>query len=423
MTRPVDPCRCAIYSRQSRTTDGDFSSCEAQFEACHRFIQSQAGEGWTYEDRRYDDEGRSGETLERPGLKRLLADAEAAFFDRIVIHRLDRLSRKVVHCASLLEDLRRRGIGLTIVSQPELGTSANDVLTINLLSSFAEFERDLIRDRLTDARAALKRRGRRVAGAIPYGYTTDPVTKQLVPDRSEARRVKAIFQRAAKGETARRIADHANRYGWRTKVVTSRKTGESRGGNRWTPRQVLDTLANPTYLGLVRVGRNLQPGNHEPLITRELFDQAAAQIASRRSHQTKPRTKKAAASFPLRGRLYCGQCGRLLSPSFSHYRNFRYRYYRCRSNAGGKPPCVGVSLPAEEIERTVCILLADAAHGATGEEQADHQAFAAVWSAVSDRDQRRLLPQILDRVTFDPRRSALSVTLVPGAATLLNGIR
>ncbi len=230
LRRSSDFCRCAIYTRQSRTADSEFSSCQAQFDACLQFVRSQAGVGWYYSQPRYDDEGGSGESLDRPGLERLCADIDAGRLDRLVIHRLDRLSRKVAHCSWLLDHFRQRGVALTIVSSPELGATASDALMLNLFATFAEFERAIIGERMADARAALKRRGKRVAGAVPFGYTTDPVTKQLVPDRTESRRVLAIFKRAADGETPRQIAEHANRRGWRTKSTPSRTSGAVRGG-------------------------------------------------------------------------------------------------------------------------------------------------------------------------------------------------
>ena len=409
--------RCAIYTRQSRASACDFSSCESQFEACFQYIRSQLGQGWIYCNQRYDDEGYSSEDLERPGLQRLLSDIEAGKIDRVVVYRLDRLSRKVVHSASLLSKLSERGIALTMVTSPELGETANDTLMFNLFSSFAEYEQELIRDRLREARAALKRKGRRVAGVVPFGYTTDLVTKQLVPLRAEARRVQAIFQRAAKGETSRQIADHANRYGWRTKRTKSFKTGESRGGNRWTPRQILATLTNPVYIGLIRCDGETRPGAHAPLVTRELFDQAAAQIASRRTHK-RPRSQRGGILWPLRGRIVCGKCGRLMSPSISGYRNFEYRYYRCRSRAGGKPPCPKVSAPAEEVERFVCELLGELPpekEGLAGEELKARISFSHAWSALPDRTQRALLPQVVEQVVLDLSSKTIKATISPGA--------
>jgi site-specific DNA recombinase len=286
------------------------------------------------------------------------------------------------------------------------------------MASFAEFEQEMTRERLAEARAALKRRGRRVAGAVPYGYKRDPATKQLVPDRREARRVLAIFERAARGETPRQIAHHANRYGWRTKRTTSRKTGQTRGGNRWTPRQVLATLANPTYLGLIRAGMETRPGIHRPLVTQELFDQANSQV-SRRRGRARPRSPRAVTFWPLGGVLICGTCGRAMSPSVSGYRNLDYRYYRCRSHAGGRPPCAGVSVPAEEIERFVCQLLGNA----TAEDLEglpNRQAFCEAWSGLGDRPQRRLLPKILSRIEFNVPQGELRVHLQPGACEILN---
>ena len=409
---------CAIYTRQSRASDREFSSCDAQFEVCSQFIRSQIGAGWRYEELRYDDDGRSGENLDRPGLIRLLADAEAGLFDRLVVQRLDRLSRKVVDSALLFARLRQLGVSVVIVTMPELGATANDRLMLNLLSSFAEFEREIIRDRLADARASLKRRGRRVAGVVPYGYSADPVTKQLQPERSEARRVKAMFERAARGETPRQIADHANRRGWRTKVTISRKTGVSRGGNRWTPRQVLDTLSNVTYLGLVRIGDTLHPGCHKPIVSPALFDQVAALIAERRN-AVAPRSPESSIFFPLRGKLICGKCGRSLSPSVSHYGNVRYRYYRCRSHAGGKSPCTGASIPSEEIERTVSQMIADAAISEAVDDQPERQELAEAWATLSESVRRRQLTQVVDQTVLDFRNCCLKVRIVPGAADLI----
>lgn len=148
-----------------------------------------------------------------------------------------------MHCTTLLDLFRQQGIAISIVTTPELGTSASDGLLLNLFSVFAEFERDLIRERLSETRTALKNRGRRVAGAIPFGYTTDPVSKQLLPDRREARRVKAMFERAAKGETPRQIAAHANRARVANEVhsIPSDRKDKSRSTLDRTPNS-LDTV-------------------------------------------------------------------------------------------------------------------------------------------------------------------------------------
>lgn len=323
----------------------------------------------------------------------------------------------VIHCASLLAQLRESGVALAVVSSPEISATASEALMFNLFSSFAEFEAELIRDRLRDARAALKSRGQRVAGVVPYGYTADPFTKQLMPEGSEARRIQAIFERAARGQTPRQIATHANRHGWRTKRTTSRKTGKVRGANHWTPRQVLATLTNPVYVGLVRVGKGTRPGAHAPLVSRDLFDRVAAQIAARRG-KSKGRRDRNAIPWPLRGLLFCGKCSRLTSPSISGYGVRRYRYYRCRSHARGRPPCVGVSAPAEEIERFVCELLAAPSTDGpllASDDANTQSTIARVRTTLPERTRRRLLPQVIGQTVLDVGKQTIKVTLAPGA--------
>jgi DNA invertase Pin-like site-specific DNA recombinase len=165
----------AIYTRQSRSTLGDFSSCEAQLSACLSFVMARLGDGWVWNGKRYDDEGQSGETIERPGLQRLLADVRAGEIGRVVVHRLDRLSRRIVDCAALLREFKDHQVPLTIVAQPDLNAGAQQALMLNLMALFAEFEQEMTRERLAETRAAMKHHGLRVAGIVPYGYTADSI--------------------------------------------------------------------------------------------------------------------------------------------------------------------------------------------------------------------------------------------------------
>jgi DNA invertase Pin-like site-specific DNA recombinase len=234
--------------------------------------------GWQWNGQRYDDDGETAESLDRPALQRLLADIEDGDVHRLVIHRFDRLSRRVRHLTELMQQLRTRNIDLTVVTAPELGTSAADTLTLNILGAFAEFESEMIRERMAESRAVLKAHGRRVAGNVPYGYVADPVTRQLVVETTEAERVCLMFSLAAQGKRPTEIARLANERGWRTKL--RRRSG----GSAWTARQVLATLSNPTYLGLIHWQQGTsKPGIHEAIIDQQTFDQAAAQIAGRRT--------------------------------------------------------------------------------------------------------------------------------------------
>lgn len=341
--------RCAIYTRQSVSSESDLSSCQVQFEQCESFVRSQRSMGWLPLSERFNDDGYSGATTDRPALQRLLALVRTGVVDQVVIHRLDRLSRSMLGCATLLEEFRKLGVRLVIVTAQELGHHAQDGFMLNILASFAEFEREMIAARIAESRARLKARGLRIAGAVPFGYDADPRSKQLVPSANESAVVKWLFEQAAAGRTPAEIAEDANANGWRTKERVARRSAKACGGNLWTARQVIATLRNPVYLGLFREKHDFRIGHHEPIVTHELFGAAAAQLEARRTREP---GKRYMIDWPLKGRIVCAACERPMSPQTIRYRNVLYRYYRCRSTAGGRPPC-GHQVSAPAIENSV----------------------------------------------------------------------
>jgi site-specific DNA recombinase len=290
---------CALYTRQSTKTEGDLTSCEVQREICARFAQAR---GLLALDERFDDDGKSGASLNRPALQRLLNGVRAGWVQAVVVHRLDRLSRRVLDASSLLEEFKERGVRLFVASMPELAGGAFETLVLNMLSSFAEFERDMTASRIADRRSGLVARGRRIAGVVPFGYSSDPRTKQLIPIESEATVVRELFELVAKGvlpsETARIAADK----GWRT-----------RSGGAWTARQVLDTLANPVYSGRFRTSGGTRPGIHEAIVSEDCFHLCADVVSRRRTGATGPRQRirvhEARRPGGQRG-LYAGLCRR-----------------------------------------------------------------------------------------------------------------
>jgi site-specific DNA recombinase len=397
----------AIYTRQSRSSNVEFSSCEAQLSECLKFVMARLGDGWVWNGKRYDDEGQSSETLDRLGLQKFLKDMREGKIDRVVVYRLDRLSRCIAHCAALPQELKEHQIPLTIVANPELEFMAEHTLILNLMASFAEFEQEMTRERLAESRAAMKRHGLRVAGAVPYGYKTDGRSKQLLVDRSESLHVRRMFQMAAEVTTPAGITKIANHRGWRTKQWLS-KSGNRRGGNRWTPRQILATLSNPIYVGQIHNGDGTRPGKHKAIVSGELFQQVAVIIQLRRSRP--PSRKKLKTLWPLQGLLKCGQCGRLMSPSRSGHGNIIYRYYRCRSHAGGRPPCASASVPALEIERYVLNTISSPdVHNQLPVGM--HQALTSVWSAMKENEKYRLIPELVQEATFHEKRGAISVKI------------
>ncbi len=405
--------RYAIYTRQSvESSDKSLSSCEVQFSICQDFMQSRGGPRCEWIGERLDDAGHSGATLKRPAVKRLMALIESRAVDQVVIYRLDRLTRSLRDSVDIFEALRAAGVELLIVTAPELASSANDHLMLNLMGVFAEFERDMIRARLADTRDALRQRGRRLAGKLPYGYDADPVTKQLVVNRLEAGHVRKIFSLAARGTVPKQIAALANKRGWRTKITVARRLGRKSGGAPWTPRQILDLLANPVYTGVFAAGTKTRPGNHEAIVTDPEFEVAGRQIAQRRT--TKSSRHVSPTSLPLRGKIICPICSRKMSPHRTHKGNIVYLNYRCRSHAGGRPPCKGSSLPAYELECAVAdwvgsqTLRFSPPH-ATEEHANQFEHFLAGWKNLDSFKRRRLLPELVRSVTFTRDWSSLSV--------------
>ncbi len=220
---------------------------------------------------------------------------------------------------------------------------------LNILASFAEFEREMIAGRIAESRARLKARGLRIAGAIPFGFETDQRTKQLLPKEEEACIVRWMFERAAKGETPAAIAEAANALGYRTKLQTGRRSGKQHGGNIWTARQVISTVRNPVYTGQFWDKGGARFGRHQSIVSSELFEDAAAQLLARR---TRTPGKRYEIDWPLKGRIECARCSRPMTPHTIRHGNVIYRYYRCRSTAGGRAPC-GRQVSAPAIENAV----------------------------------------------------------------------
>lgn len=253
--------RCAIYTRQSVKAEPgeDLTSCEARREHCAMFIESQKYEGWERVRQRvrqrFDDVGESGASLERPALQRLMKACVAGQADRVVVWKLDRLTRSVQDWAKLAEFFEQTGVELTLAGQALDGAGLSVTHFVqHVLASFAEYERELIGERLRDARAARRALGLRASGRVPYGYEVNPRTRQLVPHSEESKIVLRIFERAAAGEKASEIASWLNVGGHRTKGTARRP------GGLWSGRTVLQLLRNPVYLGKRRADARVNRG-------------------------------------------------------------------------------------------------------------------------------------------------------------------
>ena len=345
-----------------------------QFDLCQAYVQSQRSRGYVVVEERFDDEGYSGTTLDRPALHRLLGVIRSGGIEQLVIHRLDRLSRNLRHFVTLFEELRDHNVTLEIVTAQGLGEAALDKFMMSILASFAEFERDLAASRIAEARAHLKAHGRRVAGAVPFGYEADRHTKQLVVCNEEADAVARMFRWAEAGVTPSVIAGYANALRW----ITG-------GGNPRTARQVLAILGNHVYAGLVMHGSRLREGCHKALIDREVYDSVQNVIAGRRTGAPGRRASGSGITWILRGLLRCGGCGRLMSTHTVRSGPVIHGYYRCRSTAGGREACKGVMISAHEIETAVLSEIGAGPKLTTKEQQAAvrEAVRAAVYDAPS----------------------------------------
>jgi len=265
------------------------------------------------------------------------------------------ITRKLYHLHRLLDLFERHGTELAVVTDPSFGESAAHRLTSNIIAAASEFQLEMTRERMADARAALKRQGRRVAGRVPFGYRAERQTKQLVIDPDEAVVVRRMFELGAGG---------------------------------------------------------IRP--------QEMFDQVRAFIEARRSRV--PSRTAPTINWPLRGLLVCGECGRVMSPSVSGYKNLEYRYYRCRSRALGRPPCKNVGISAFEIEEFVrTTLCSESFHLVDTAAAAQMQEFLTAWRRLDARQQMVALADVLNVVRFDPNGGTISVTLADGALERIGG--
>jgi len=345
--------RCAIYTRKS-TEEGleqGFNSLDAQREAGEAYIASLKGEGWVCLPDRYDDGGFSGGNMERPALKRLMADIDARHVDCVVVYKVDRLSRSLMDFATIMGILDKAGVAFVAVTQAfNSGTPAGRLM-LNVLLSFSEFERELIRERTRDKLAAARKKGKWVGGTPVLGYDIVPDGGRLIVNQDEAARVRDIFALYAEKESLRATLREMERRGWGTKQWTTRK-GRERGGKPLTRNGLYTMLMNPIYVGRVKHNGSTYPGEHEPIVDPAIWEQVQSLL--RRNGRSGGRAIRNKGAALLGGLLWCAACGVKMSHTYSERRGKRYRYYTCFSaQQRGWHTCPTKSLPAGEIERFV----------------------------------------------------------------------
>jgi len=316
--------RCAIYTRKSSEEglDQSFNSLHAQREACEAYVLSQAGEGWTALHETYDDGGFSGGSMDRPGLTKLLADIAAGKVDVVVVYKVDRLTRSLADFAKIVEVFDARGVSFVSVTQAFNTTTSMGRLTLNVLLSFAQFEREVTGERIRDKISASKAKGMWMGGMAPLGY--DPIDRKLVVNEAEAAVVRDIYRRYLGGASIKTLAAELEAAGVRSKAWTTR-AGKSMGGLTMGKGAIVHILQSRLYLGEIVHKDLAYPGEHMAIISREVFGAVAARMAERAA-QRRARPARA-VSGPLTGLIF-DAVGQPMSPSFAYGKGGRlYRYY------------------------------------------------------------------------------------------------
>ena len=431
MKKPITrKLRCAVYTRKSTEEglDMEFNSLDAQREACEAYVASQKPEGWVLVPDHYDDGGFSGGTLERPALKRLLVDIEDGRVDVVVVYKIDRLSRSLMDFAKLVEVFDRRGVTFVSVTQSFNTTTSMGRLTLNILLSFAQFEREVIGERIRDKFAASRARGMWMGGMPPLGY--DVLERKLVVNEAEAEFVRLIFSRFLRVGSATKLSHELRRAGHTTKSWTT-QDGHHRPGKPIDKGAIYKILGNRVYLGEAVHKGTPYPGEHTAIIDRATWDKVHAILAENtvaRSNSTRAQT-----AALLRGIMFAPG-GHAMTPSHTRKKGRLYRYYVATDAIRqGYAECLVRGVPAAEVEDAV---MAQVRHllqtpeiiartWAEAESETPERdvvkvvtEFAPLWDELFPAEQARIVRLLVERVDLAP--SGLRVKLrAEGLQTLV----
>ncbi|MBF0097135.1 MAG: recombinase family protein [Magnetococcales bacterium] len=338
----IPKIRCAIYTRKSTEEglDMDFNSLDAQRDSCEAYIASQKNEGWILTPDRYDDGGFSGGNVERPALKRLMADVESGKINMIVLYKLDRLTRSLLDFAKLVEAFDRKGVSFVSVTQHLNTSTSMGRLTINMMMAFAQFEREIASERIRDKFAASKKRGMWMGGHPPLGY--DVLDRKLVINEAEAETVRTIFHRFIATESVILLLKELTAQG---------ATGKF--GRPFDKGAIYRILGHHVYVGEVAYQGEIYVGEHQAILDRETWEKARTILAI--NNRQGDKGKRVQSPTLLKGIIRCQHCNRAMKPTFTHKNGRQYRYYTCQAVAkgGADTPCNVRNVAAGEIEAVV----------------------------------------------------------------------
>ncbi len=349
----MKPLRCAVYTRKS-TEDGleqEFNSLHAQREACEAYILSQRHEGWSLVARAFDDGGFSGGNMQRPGLLTLLEDVEAGFVDVIVVYKVDRLTRSLADFAKIVERLDARDASFVSVTQAFNTTTSMGRLTLNVLLSFAQFEREVTGERIRDKIAASKKKGLWMGGPVPLGYQV--IDRKLIPVPEEAEHVRTIMRRYIASRSANELIAQLETEDIRTKIQR-RTSGPHKGGIPFKRGSLFHLLKNPIYRGKIVHKGTAFDGEHEPIVDEDLWSAVQARLSEKAP--PRKRSKNETQDALLRGLLTDPQ-NRLMVPTYASKGSRRYAYYETRKDMARPDDAPATRIGRGRFERHLIVQL------------------------------------------------------------------
>lgn len=414
--------RCAIYTRKSTEEglDQDFNSLDAQREACEAYIKSQASEGWHLIPGHYDDGGISGATMDRPALQKLLADIKARKVDTVVVYKVDRLTRTLADFAKIVDVFDTRGVSFVSITQQFNTTTSMGRLTLNMLLSFAQFEREVTGERIRDKIAASKRKGMWMGGPVPLGY--DVRDKKLVVNKAEAATVRTLFSLYLELGTVRRLKNEAARQGLVTKQKTRPDKTKS-GGRPFTRGYLYALLSNPIYIGKTLHQGKTYPGRHRPIIDPDTWQAVQYRLAANAVPRHRPTNER---HLSLLAKIVFDLTGDPLSPTHAVKNGRRYRYYIAyRLMHAARDEQSGCRLPAAQLEDAVlralggfltddlCLIetlgLTDAPPDRISSVRKRAVGLSKTLASGSPAEQRDLLLELIQRITVHPDHLAIDM--------------
>ena len=408
---------CAIYTRKSTAEglDKDFTSLDAQREAAESYIASQKAEGWVALQEKYDDGGFTGANIERPALQKLLSTIKEGGIDCVVVYKVDRLSRSLMDFAQLLEFFDKHNVTFVSVTQHFNTNTSMGRLTLNILLSFAQFEREIISERIKDKIGAARKRGQWLGGRPPFGYDFDKESKRLIVNEKDAKAIKEIFNLYCQGNSLLKVAQIINDKGYRTKYVVS-KTGKTFGGRKFGVTHVQFMIKNVLYIGKVNYYGQIYEGQQDAIIDEETFKKTQEMLKQNRIERTV--VKNTECTGLLSKLLHCKTCNTFMFHTYTYKKNntHKYRYYVC-SNAQkrGYNSCPTKSINAQAIEDAAIGCLIRIFSNKKVENHANKQEIEAllspIWETLYPQEKRRILKTLVQEVDYNAPNKKLGVKL------------